>query len=209
VYAIMAVGLTLALGLFILPNHGNLELTFRRSLFMVATTVTSTGYGTDSYMAYAPPGLALVIAMMFIGGSSGSTAGGIKISRVVVLTETARAMIRRSVRPAVIQVVRLERKAMETPVLLEVATFFYLYMVCLGLGIFGIAWGEGVPLGTAFGAMLTTLSNMGPAPWHLGSDTFADYSDPAKLWFGAMMIVGRLEFFTVLALVIPDTWRRR
>ena len=209
VYATMSVVLTLALALFILPTHGAVEVTFRKALFMVATTVTSTGYGTDDYMAYAPPGLFLVLMMMFVGGSSGSTAGGIKVSRIVVLAETARAMIRRSVRPAVVQVVRLERKVVDTPVLLEVATFFFLYMACMAAGIFGITWAEGVSIPTAFGAMLTTLSNMGPAPFYEGSDHFADYSAGAKLWFSAMMILGRLEFFTVLALLVPDTWRRR
>ncbi len=208
VYAVLSVLLTLAITLFVLPNHGQLELAFRRALFMVTTTITSTGFGTDDYMAYPPPALALVLGLMFIGGSSGSTAGGIKVSRIVVLAETARAMIRRSVRPAVVQVVRLERKPMETPVLLEVATFFFLYMSCLAVGVFGVAWIERIPLSTAFGAMLTTLSNMGPAPFYEGVDNFSGYSAGAKVWFAAMMILGRLEFFTVLALLMPDTWRR-
>ncbi|MFT4623846.1 MAG: trk system potassium uptake protein TrkH [Myxococcota bacterium] len=209
VYSAMAVVLTLALSVLVLPIHSDIEATFRHALFMVATTVTSTGFGTDDYMAYPPPGLFLVLVMMFVGGSSGSTAGGIKVSRIVLLAETARAMVRRSVRPSVVQVVRLEGKVVDTPVLLEVATFFFLYMTCLTIGILGLTWGEGSSVGTAFGAMLTSLSNMGPAPFYDGDDNFAGYSATAKVWFGFMMIVGRLEFFTVLALLVPDTWRSR
>ncbi len=67
---------------------------------------------------------------------------------------------------------------------------------------------EGVPLPTAFGAMLTCLSNMGPAPFHVGPDNFAAYSAGSKLFFSMAMLLGRLEFFTLFALILPGFWRR-
>ncbi|MCB9664920.1 MAG: TrkH family potassium uptake protein [Alphaproteobacteria bacterium] len=180
----------------------------RYALFQVASMVTSTGYVTDDYMAYPAPGLGLLLVIMFVGAMSGSTAGGIKVSRILLLGKTTWAQIRRSVRPSVVVSVRMSRKTVPQPVLTEVAVFFFVYMLVLMFGVLLVAYTDGTPLPTGFGAMLTTLSNMGPAPFYLEADHFAAYSDVAKLWFAFAMILGRLEFFTLLALLLPDFWSR-
>lgn len=199
----------LLLTLGILPNHGGDPLKAARyALFTVATFITSTGYGTDDYMAYSPSALSMVLVLMFVGGMSGSTAGGIKVSRVVLLAKAAWAQIRRSVRPSVVQVVRMSRKQVPPQVLHEVAVFFFLFMVFLLGGTVFVAYVDGTPVPTGFGANLTALSNMGPAPFYLEADHFAGYSDAAKVWFSLAMILGRLEFFALLALLLPDFWRR-
>ncbi len=201
--------MTLLLTISIVPNHeGSWTESLRYALFMVATTVTSTGYGTDDYMAYPSTGLSLVLVMMFVGGMSGSTAGGIKVSRVVLLAENTWGQLRKSIRPAIVQVTRLGREIISEDTLNAVATFFFLYMLTLGMGVVFVAYTDGVPLPTAFGAMLTSVSNMGPGPYYEGNDNFASYSAVAKLWFSLAMILGRLEFFTVFALLLPDFWRR-
>lgn len=190
-------------------NHGGDVLeSLRYAFFMVATTITSTGYGTDDYMAYPPFALMLVLTLMFIGGSSGSTAGGIKISRLLLLGKTLIAQVRRVLRPQVVERVRLDGKALETDVLLEVAAFFFVYMVVMCVGSLLVTLTDGVPPETAFGAMLTSLSNMGPGPYYLDQDNFAAYSGIAKIWFSLAMVLGRLEFFTLLAILHPDFWRR-
>ena len=193
----------------ILDNHGGNWLDAgRAALFTVATTITSTGFGVDDYMAYPAPGLTFFLLLMFVGGMSGSTAGGIKVSRLIILFETTWAALRRSVRPQVVHVVRLDRKVLESDLLLEVATFFFAYMGLLAFGTLLVAATDGVPVPTLFGAMLTCLSNMGPAPFYEGADHFAPYSPTAKGLFSVAMVVGRLEIFTVIALVLPDLWRR-
>lgn len=200
---------TVLLTLAILPNHDHdALLSLRYALFTVATNITSTGYGTDAYMAYPPTGLALVLALMFIGGMSGSTSGGIKVSRVVLLAENAWAQLRKSVRPQVVQVTRLGREIVGEDALNAVATFFFIYMVCLAGGTLVLTYTDDVTVPTAFGAMLTALSNMGPAPFHRDADNFAAYTPTAKLLFSFAMILGRLEFFTVLALLLPEIWKR-
>lgn len=209
VYVTLVVGTVLLLTLDLLNQHQQDPFeSFRYALFMVATTITSTGYGTDDYMSYPPPALTLVLLLMFIGGMSGSTAGGIKVSRVVLLAKTSWAQIRRSVRPSVVQVIRMSRKTQSQEVLTEVAVFFFVYMLFMAGGVLLVSYTDGVPVPTGFGAMLTTLSNMGPAPFYVGEDNFASYSDTAKMWFSFAMILGRLEFFTLLALLLPDFWRR-
>ena len=208
VYLGMVVVLTLVLGLSIVDVHGGVLEAGRRALFMVATTLTSTGFGVDDYTAYPSVGLLLLIGMMFVGGCAGSTAGGIKISRLVLLVETARNALRRSIRPQVVQVVRMDGKAVEEDILLDVATFFFLYMGCLLGGCVVVSVLDGVSAPAAFGAMLTSVSNMGPAPFHEVQDNFVTYSAPSKLVFSAAMILGRLEFLTVMVLLLPDFWRR-
>lgn len=209
VYTVGVAITTFALAFAILDVHdGKLWEALRFAIFMVATTITSTGYATEDAMTYSSPALMLVLLMMFVGGMSGSTAGGIKVERIVLLVGMTWAEIRRTVRPSVVQVVRINRQSVPQGTLAEVAVFFFVYLVAIFAGTGLICLFDGVSVPTAFGANLTALSNMGPAPFHDGPDNFARYSDPAKYYFAFAMILGRLEFFTLLALLLPDFWRR-
>ncbi|MGB5546058.1 MAG: potassium transporter TrkG, partial [Polyangiales bacterium] len=198
----------LVLTILNLSVHDELLTSFRYSFFMVATTISSTGYGTDDYSAYSSTALTIVILLMFVGGCSGSTAGGIKIERAVLMGKQAVAQIQKSFRPATVQLVRMGRATISNQVLSDVASFFLIYMGCIGFGLLFLTLVEGVPVPTAFGAMLTCLSNMGPAPFHVGADNFAAYSAGSKLFFAMAMLLGRLEFFTLFALIVPGFWRR-
>ena len=191
-----------------LSVHDELLTSFRYSFFMVATTISSTGYGTDDYSAYSSTALTIVILVMFVGGCSGSTAGGIKIERAVLMGKQAVAQIQKSFRPATVQLVRMGKASISNQVLSDVASFFLIYMGCIGVGLLFITLVEGVPIPTAFGTMLTCLSNMGPAPFHIGPDNFSAYSAGSKLFFSMAMLLGRLEFFTLFALILPGFWRR-
>jgi len=191
-----------------LSVHDELLTSFRYSFFMVATTISSTGYGTDDYSAYSSTALSIVILLMFVGGCSGSTAGGIKIERAVLMGKQAIAQIQKSFRPATVQLVRMGKVAINNQVLADVGSFFLIYMGCIGFGLLFVTLVEGVPAPTAFGTMLTCLSNMGPAPFHVGPDNFSTYSAGSKLFFSMAMLLGRLEFFTLFALILPGFWRR-
>ncbi len=203
---VATVGLTYA----VWPMHGDVFTALRKSLFMVATTITSTGFGNgDDTMAYPGSGLSILLLLMFVGGMAGSTAGGIKIARVTVLSKGAWAHIRTSFRPSVVQVMRIDGKPVPATVIVEVGALLTIYLACLGLGTLLITLLEGhhgVGADTAFGAMLSCLSNMGPAPFHINADNFAGYGWGAKLVFCGAMILGRLEFFTLLSLLLPDFW---
>ncbi len=191
-----------------LSVHQEILTSFRYSFFMVATTISSTGYGTDDYSVYSSTALTIVILLMFVGGCAGSTAGGIKVERAVLMGKQAIAQLQKSFRPATVQLVRMGKVAVSTQVLSDVASFFLIYMGCIGFGILFVTLVEGVPVPTAFGTMLTCLSNMGPAPFHIGPDNFASYSAGSKLFFALAMLLGRLEFFTLFALMLPGFWRR-
>lgn len=209
VYALMILLCVLMLtGINLAYHEYMLEKALRRSLFVVSAFITSTGYGTDAYMDYPQASVMIVVVLMFVGGCSGSTSGGLKLSRFIIMAKASWGMIRRSVRPSVVQVVRLDRKALPSPVLLEIAALLFVYMLFLFGGTFLVALIEPVPLPTAFGTMLSSLSNMGPYPFHLEADNFAGYKPITKGFFSICMVIGRLEFFTVLALFLPDIWRR-
>ena len=102
----------------------------------------------------------------------------------------------------------MDRKHVAAPVLSDVAVFFVVFMDCVAFCVLVVALVESIPVAASFGATLTCLSNMGPAPFHVGADNFAAYSPVSKLLFAVAMILGRLEFFTVFALFIPDFWKR-
>lgn len=209
VYLGMTVLLTAALAVGLLPSSdGDLFTALRRASFRTVATLSSTTFAIDDYAAYPSPMLMLVLFMMFVGGCSGSTAGGFKMERVVLMAKSAWAEFRKSFRPSVVQVVRMGRTAVPGEVLSDVAVLFAVYAACLLGGAFAVVLLEGVPIPTALGAMLTCLSNMGPAPFHLGADDFVSYGPAAKCIFAASMVLGRLEFFTIFALLVPDFWRR-
>jgi trk system potassium uptake protein TrkH len=206
-YLALVGGVVLALTVFILGSHdGSIATSARYALFTTATFVTSTGYGTEDYMTYPGGALGLVFLLMFVGGCAGSTAGGMKVARVLLVLKTLQAQVRRSVRPHVVQVVRMGGRKVESSLLLEVSAFLCLYVASVGVFTWLVCVMEGVDLPTGFGATLTSISNMGPAPFHGGTDNFVVYSDLAKLMFSFEMVLGRLEFMTLLALLVPEVW---
>lgn len=209
VFSAMTLMGTVVLAWIIWPtHHHDLLASLRYAVFMVSTTLSSTGYGTDDYSVYPPAGRAVLVLMMFVGGCAGSTAGGIKVERVVLLAKQAWAEIKRSFRPAVVYWVRQGKSVVDDRILTQVSAFFTIYVLCLTAGTLFLVLHDHVPVATGFGAMLTSLSNMGPALFHLGADNFVRYSHEAKLVCTLAMLLGRLEFLTVLALLAPDFWRR-
>lgn len=192
----------------LLTTDAPVETALRRAAFMVATTISSTGYGTHDYASYAPPMMAVVLFLMFVGGCSGSTAGGIKVERVVIMAKVSFAEVQRNYLPNLVQVVRMGRKVMPDRVVIDTLVFFFLFIGSLGFGVAVVSGIDGVPVPTAFGAALSCLSNMGPAPFHVGADNFASYSAASKAVFSALMLLGRLEFFAILSVLTLGFWKR-
>ncbi len=192
----------------ILPLHDyDVTEAFRYAFFQIGTFISSTGYVTDDYMAYPAPIIAWLLVIMFIGGCAGSTAGGIKVERIVILAKQAGAQISRFFRPNVVRVVRMGRRAVSNEIAADVAAFFIVYLAATAAGVIAFAVLEDVPVPTALGATLTCISNMGPAPYHLDADNFAAYGPLAKTLGSFLMLLGRLELFTLLSLFVPDFWK--
>jgi trk system potassium uptake protein TrkH len=180
----------------------------RESAFNVVSIITGTGYATADYSAWGPFALIGFFFLMFVGGCAGSTTCGIKVFRFQVLFATAVMQIRRLLEPHGVYLAYYNRKPIPEEVSASVMAFFFLYAlsyvaIAVGLGL------SGVDFLTAASGAATAISNVGPGlgPTIGPAGTFATLPDQAKWLLSAGMLLGRLELFTVIVLLIPSFWR--
>lgn len=188
---------------------GELEASVRHGLFQILAIVTTTGFVTADYTIWTPILTISLFGLMFLGGSSGSTSGGIKIVRHLVMIKNGVLEFKRTLHPNAILPVRYNTKAVQRPIVFNVLGFFILYMLSfiVGVIVFSVL---GLDFKTALGAAASTLGNVGPALGDLGPvHTYANLPGLAKLWATFLMLIGRLELFTVLILFTPFFWRTR
>ena len=180
----------------------------RESAFNVVSIITGTGYATADYSGWGPFALIGFFFLMFVGGCAGSTTCGIKVFRFQVLFATAVMQIRRLLEPHGVYLAYYNRKPIPEEVSASVMAFFFLYAlsyvaIAVGLGL------SGVDFLTAASGAATAISNVGPGlgPTIGPAGTFATLPDQAKWLLSAGMLLGRLELFTVIVLLIPSFWR--
>ncbi len=191
---------------FTMDNH--FESSFRHSLFQVISIMTTTGFVTSDYMLWTPVLWLLIIILMFFGGSAGSTGGSIKIMRIVLLIKNSVLELTRLIHPNAIIPVRFNRQAVHPEIVTNVLAFvsFYILTVVGSMIILSIF---GYDLETSLGAVVTTLGNIGPGIGAVGpSYNFNHFPDTAKWFLSFLMLIGRLELFTVLILLTPAFWRK-
>ena len=180
----------------------------REAAFNVVSIITGTGYATADYGAWGSFGLMMFFFLMFVGGCAGSTTCGIKVFRFQVLYATAVTQVRRLLEPHGVYLAYYNRKPIPEEVSASVMAFFFLYV--LSYAVIAIALGLiGVDFLTAASGAATAISNVGPGlgPTIGPSGTFATLSDGAKWILSAGMLLGRLELFTVVVLLLPSFWR--
>ncbi len=201
---------TLAISWVLLPQYnGDALEALRYGAFQVASIVTSTGYGTADFEVWPEFARTLLILLMFVGGMGGSTAGGFKVSRAMILVSAAVAEIRHVLHPRAVISARLGASPVDDRVVRQVLALFVIAVGLLGLCPLALS-ALGIPFETAFSAAITCQFNSGPGLRELGpAGNFAGLPDAAKLLLSGLMILGRLEFYTVLALLAPGFWRSR
>jgi trk system potassium uptake protein TrkH len=188
---------------------GKFESAVRHGLFQVITIITTTGFVSANYTLWTPFLTIFFFCMMFLGGSAGSTAGGIKIVRHILLIKNGLLEFRRTLHPRAILPVRYNKKAIHRPIIFNILAFFILYMLSFIIGVLVFS-SLGLDFKTALGGAASTLGNVGPALGDLGPvDNYALLPNPAKWWATFLMLIGRLELFTVLILMTPFFWRNR
>lgn len=191
----------------IISSMGGIEKTFRDSIFQVVTIITTTGFATADYMLWPPFLTMLLFALFFFGGSAGSTSGGIKIMRIVLLLKYSYYELRRMVHPFAVVPVKFNNKLVEQKVFNNVMAFFIFYFAIFGLStvIFSLIEPE---LESAVGAVASSLGNIGPGLGNVGPSGNFLHVKPAGKWFlSFLMLLGRLELLTVLVLFSPSFWR--
>lgn len=176
--------------------------------FNVVSIVTTTGYASEDYQLWGPFAVGVFFILTFVGGCSGSTAGGVKIYRFQILARLAGAHLSRIVSPNRVHVVLYHDRRVEDDVAFAILAFFGVMLFSLIVSTFLLAW-IGVDLVTALTGSAQALANVGPGLGDIigPAGNFQPLPDAAKWVLSSMMIMGRLEFFTIFVLLTPAFWR--
>ena len=188
---------------------GEAESAFRHGLFQVLSVITTTGFVTADYTLWTPFLVVLFFGLMFLGGSAGSTSGGVKVVRHLILIKNSFLEFKRTLHPNAIIPVRYNNKAINRFIVLNVLAFFILYMLSFIIGALVFSMFE-IDFKSAIGLSASTLGNVGPALGDFGPvNNYAALPPLAQWWACFLMLIGRLELFTVLILFTPFFWRNR
>ncbi len=207
-WGILAVAMA-AITIGIRPIYGSTGTALRHAFFNVTTIISTAGFGTEDFTKWPGYIQTLLVALMFIGGCAGSTGGGLKLSRVMLLIKTAFADVRRMVRPRSVSRVSLDGQRVSHETTSAVYNYFALYMLLL-LGCTLLVSFDGYDFATNFTAALSCMSNIGPGLSLIGpKGSFGIFSDFSKIIMTLTMLCGRLEIYAILILFLPSTWRKR
>jgi len=184
--------------------------TLRTASFQVVSIMTSTGFGIADYNEWPTMSRMLLVLLMFIGGCAGSTAGGIKVRRFLVFLKMARQQVISAFRPNQVFALRLNGSPVSESARNQILFYIALNGLVLAIGTMVIGLLEpGLDLVSAFTSVAATLFNIGPGLSTVGpTSNFADFSPLSHLIFSIAMALGRLEFFAILVLFLPELWRK-
>jgi trk system potassium uptake protein TrkH len=207
-YGLFVLGFTLVIsaGLLITTQLG-VENAFRDALFQVVSIMTTTGFATVDYLTWAPVLTILLFGLFFFGGSAGSTGGSIKIMRIVLLLKNSYYELRRIIHPHAVIPVKFNRQSVDAKIINNVLAFFMFYFVIFGASTIVFSFIE-PDMESAMGAVATSLGNIGPGLGNVGpAENFLHISPAGKWFLSFLMLLGRLELFTVLVIFSPSFWR--
>jgi trk system potassium uptake protein TrkH len=186
---------------------GELESSFRHSMFQVLAIITTTGFVSADFTIWSPFLTLLFFILMFMGASAGSTAGGVKIVRHIIMIKNGFLEFKRTIHPNAIIPVRYNNKSVTRGIVFNIMAFFILYLIIFAVGssVFSFL---GLDFLTSMGAAASSLGNVGPAFGELSPVNNYDILSPFGKWWSAfLMLLGRLELFTVLIIFTPYFWR--
>jgi trk system potassium uptake protein TrkH len=172
----------------------------------VASIISTTGYATTDFNLWPGMSRTILMLLMFIGACAGSTAGGLKVSRVMLLFKSVKRDLKRVVHPRSVSTVCLEGKKVEDSTLSGVSAYFALYMLCIAAVFLFLSF-EPTSTETDLTAAISCFNNIGPGLDGVGpASNYAGYSAASKLVLSLAMLFGRLEIYPLLVMVSPSTW---
>ncbi len=192
-----------------LPMTSGIGESIRSAAFQVASIITTTGYSTIDFNLWPTLSKTILLVLMFIGGCAGSTAGGLKVSRVVILFKMLRSEFKRMIHPRSVRVVKFEGKVISEATLGSVGIYLAIYIFCLFAIFLAISF-EPFDIETNFSAAVSCFNNVGPGLSAVGPmSSYAGYSPFSTLVLSFAMLLGRLEIFPLLIALSPFTWSKK
>ena len=192
-----------------MQNHYGWEEAFRKAFFQVASIHTSCGFATDDYNVWPHFTWMLLIYTMFAGGCTGSTGGGIKNMRLLILFRNMKNEFSRLIHPRAVLPVKVNQQALSLSTISTVNTFILLYLICIFVGWVALMF-MGLELTESFGLVASSLGNVGPGLGAYGpAFSWSALPDLAKWLLSFMMLIGRLELFGILLMFSPGFWHKR
>ncbi len=188
---------------------GEAESAFRHGMFQVLAIITTTGFVSADYTLWTPFLVVFFFGLMFLGGSAGSTSGGVKVVRQLILVKNSFMEFKRTLHPNAVLPVRYNNKAIPNKIVFNILAFFILYMLSFVVGALVFSMFN-IDFDSSVGLAASSLGNVGPALGDFGPvNNYAALPPLAKWWTTFLMLIGRLELFTVLILFTPFFWRNR
>ncbi len=187
----------------------NSEETVRAAAFQVASVMTTTGFSTVDYELWPEFSKGLLVLVMFIGACAGSTGGGIKVSRLVLGAKSIAKELKNLIYPQRVKITKIDGKPLSDTALKSVGVYFLLYAAIFVFSMIVVSV-DNFDFETNFTAIAATLNNIGPGLGDVGpTDNFAAFSPLSKIVFMFDMLVGRLEIFPMMLLIMPSTWKNK
>ncbi len=198
----------LAITLSLIPYYGGFGTSLRYSAFQATSIMTTTGFGTADYLEWPVIAQFFLFVLFFIGGSSGSTSGGIKVVRWVVLAKQLNNETKRMLHPHGIFTIRLNGKVSSKDIVLSVTSFMFMYAVVVAITVFVGCLGK-LDVLSSFTGALSMVGNVGPAFGLLGpASNYGALPVFVKLWYCFAMLAGRLELYTMFIFFMPSYWKK-
>ena len=207
-YTFVLIGVGLFVFIVLLLSSGeSIEFTFRQAIFQVVSIITTTGYVTGDYTGWGVFMTFFFTLLFFSGASAGSTSGGVKIVRHLILIKNSVLEFKRLIHPSAIIPVRFNGKAIAADITLNILAFFLIYILIFAIGSV-VMTALGLDFISSIGAVAASLGNVGPAIGSVGpAANYAHVPVFGKWFLSFLMLIGRLELFTVLILFTPYFWR--
>ncbi len=198
----------IAVDLYRTGTYGTFWKSLRYGGFQASSILTTTGFATADFDAWPALSKIVLFILMFIGGSSGSTGGGIKVVRIAALFKLGANELRYLIRPRAVFNIRINDNPVKKDIIYVIAGFVFLYIFMLLLTALVVA-AAGNDIVTSFSAALATLGNIGPGFGRIGPTlNYALFPDYIKWFLSFIMVLGRLEIYTILVLFTPLFWRK-
>ncbi len=207
-YIGIMLGASLAIAFNILNMFDSFIEAFHASSFQVSSVMTTTGYCTENYDLWPEVSKLILLAVMCIGASAGSTGGGLKVSRIIVMFKYARNELLKAINPNSVHRIKLNDRTLDDSTVKGISAYFIVYVMIFALSLIIISF-DNHSFATNVSAVIATLNNIGPGLEMVGATgNFSQFSNLSKLVLTFNMIAGRLELFPMIILLSPKTWKR-